>query len=90
MLSAHVLRLESLGDWIQLVRDEIMTIMCLARATNGGGINWIGCEEDKLGLALDQVGSFSRNMGAFIELKHFESLLPSVFVERHISTMLGG
>jgi hypothetical protein len=82
-------RSPSFSEWIHLVRDEVMNLMCLARATNGGGMHWIGCEEDALGLALDQVGSFSRNMGAFVDLAHFESDLPSVFVRRYISAMLG-
>ena len=62
-----------------MVRDELMTLMSLARSTNAGGINWPGDLGDKKGLALDRAGSFLTRIANFIPLDKFVVELPSEF-----------
>jgi len=50
------------GAFLQMLRDEILHMMCLARRNNAAGINWEGSEIDRSGLTLDQVGSFMRDI----------------------------
>jgi hypothetical protein len=61
----------------QLVRNELHALMCLARATDAGGINWPGDLAEKNGLPLDRVAAFLTKLASFIPLEKFAVELPS-------------
>ena len=69
----------------QLVRNELHALMCLARATDAGGINWPGDLAEKNGLPLDRVAAFLTKLASFIPLEKFAVELPSALA-RYLAT----
>jgi hypothetical protein len=69
----------------QLVRDELMALMCLARSTDAGGIHWPGDLADKKGLPLDRVAAFLTRISNFIPLDDLRETLPSELA-RHLAS----
>jgi hypothetical protein len=61
----------------QLVRDELMALMCLACSTDAGGIYWPGDLANGKALPLDKVAAFLTRISNFIPLDDLRKTHPS-------------